>query len=485
LSHTWDVTDLPSGRKAIGCKWVFKRKKDAEGNVARYKARLCAKVFSQVHGIDYNETFSPVAKLQAIRTVLALAAKLDLELQQMDVRTAYLNSGLKETIFMGLPKLPHTMKNVPKGKVALLRKGLYGLKQAGRNWNTKINKFLTDFGFRRCKSDPCIYRLNRGKSIVFLVLYVDDLILAHNDKKLVTELKSKLGAEYDMKDLGDLCWCLGMQVTRHRPTRTLTIDQSSFAEAILKTFRMDECSPVTTPIVTGSKLTSDAQTDDSDLEKKYRQAVGSLMYLMLGTRPDLAFSVCTLSRFMAKPTAQHWVAMKRVLRYIRGTAELGIVFSGEKESRNLFGYCDSDWGGDTDTRKSTTGYIFFFVGPISWNTKRQPTVALSTTEAEYMAACTAAKQAIWLQQLFGELGFPQGTTNIFQDNRGCIQLANNPVFHKRTKHIDIRYHFIRELITDMRINLPWISTKDMVADFLTKPLARDLFEYFRKLAMCH
>jgi hypothetical protein len=430
-----------------------------------------------------------------------------MDIEQMDVRTAYLNSDLKEEVYMKLPKgyantalMKHDLraqKECMSGEsnqtpmVCKLKKGLYGLKQSGRNWNSDINKFLLDFGFTRCKSDPCVYILKRGKYTTIMILYVDDLIIAFNDRKTINELKAKLCSTYDMKDLGQLHWCLGMRIKRTRADRTLLVDQSTFALAILDKFKMSDCTPVSTPVALGIRLVK--ATDQNKLSERahaqYRQAVGSLMYLMFGTRPDLAYAISTLSRFVSRPSQIHWLALKRVFRYLRGTTTACISLGGDskdsKEDPQLMGYCDADWGGDLDTRRSTTGYVFKIAGgSISWSSKRQPTVALSSTEAEYMAVCAAAKEAIWLRQMLTELGMTQhGPSPIFQDNRGSIELAKNPVFHKRTKHIDIRFHFIRDLLKASRIMLPWISTKEMIADFLTKPSSRADFERQRSQTM--
>jgi hypothetical protein len=467
-NEVYTLTKLPEGRKAIGSKWVFKVKRDAEGKVERFKARLVAKGYNQKEGIDYNETFAPVAKFNSIRTVLAIAAVRRYTVHQMDVKTAFLNGELEEEIYMEQPEGAEV-----SGKERLvwkLRKSLYGLKQAPRVWNEKLDAYLKEVGFRRCESDHSVY-VNESLKVILLV-YVDDLLIA-GQLEGVLKTKEMLSSKFDMSDLGQVHWLLGMKVEVH--PGGIRMSQQLYVEGVLKKFGMEDCHPVGTPLE--GRLTEAKDLDEREKEEMenvpYRQAIGCLMYLMVGTRPDLAVAVSQVSRFMENPGPQHWQAVKHILRYLRGTASWCLNYSSEGKL-DLVGYCDADWAGDQDTRRSTTGYTFVLGGAsITWNCKRQPTVALSSTEAEYMAVCGAAKEAVWLRALLQEIGCEQeGATVLYVDNQGSIALAKNPVYHARTKHIDVQHHFIRNLVEERVIDLVYVHTSENVADVLTKPLAK-------------
>jgi transposase InsO family protein len=478
-NKTWRLVDLPQGRKVIGCKWVFKVKRNALGEVDRYKARLVAKGYSQSQGIDYNETFAPVAKFNSIRTLIALAAQYDLELHQMDVKTAFLNGNLEEDIYMEQPE--GFAKKGQVRKVCKLQKSLYGLKQAGRAWYQKIDSTLTtEMGFDRTHSDSCVYVLQKDGILIIMAIYVDDLIILANDLPALEKLKTDLAERFEMKDLGEAQFCLGIQIVRDRARKTISINQSVYIEGILKKFGMAECKPIGTPLDANTKITSSMSPEsDQELEKMkgtpYQQAIGSLMYAMLGTRPDIAYAVGALSRYNSNPGQGHWQAVKRIFRYLKGTTGQSLQYKAD--NKQLVGYCDADWGGDHDDRKSTTGYVFVLAGgAVSWASKKQPTVALSTTEAEYMATTQATKEAIWLQRLLGEVGFrtcAQSPMTIFSDNQSSVALTKNSVYHARTKHIDIQHHFVRERVENQEIAVMFCRTEDMVADVLTKGLARE------------
>ena len=483
--NTWKLVRLPTGRKAIGCKWVFKKKYNSKGLIERYKARLVALGYAQVEGIDYDETFAPVARFTSIRLVLALAALLDLDIFQMDVDTAFLNGVLEEDIYMKQPM--GFIDASKKDLVCKLKRGLYGLKQSPRIWNANIDEFLKGLGYKACGPDHCLYVLwsNTGKFII-VVLYVDDLIITGNDSTMLTNLKAQLSRKYKMKDLGELHWCLGMRVTRDRKKKTIKLDQAKYIGDVLKRFNMTECKPVATPAEPSVKLTKNTGSTNSNVP--YMSAVGSLMYAMVGTRPDIAFAVGAVSRYASNPGDEHWRAVKRILRYLKGTAEKGLLFSGSTTSVgvNVIGYSDADWAGCHDDRRSTTGYLFQLGGAaISWSSKKQKTTALSSTEAEYMALAATIKEAMWLRSLLREAGFPQKKpTVIYEDNQSCMLFSKNPGKHDRTKHIDIRYHYVREQVVEFKnVTLIYKPTDEMVADMNTKPLGGAKFLKFRDNAM--
>lgn len=472
---TWELAPLPPNRSSVGCKWVFSTKRDALGHVVRYKARLVARGFTQVEGVDFNETFAPVAKFNTIRCVVSIGAAMDLEMHNMDVKTAFLNPKLEEVIYMDQPQ-----GFVQQGKEHLkckLKKALPGLKQSGRAWYQDIDAMFVRKGFQRGHADHSLYIMQSSEFLVIVVLYVDDLILLASSMTKMLEVKAMLKEEYEMTDLGELSYCLGVEFKRDRAARTITMSQHKYLEEILKRFNIEECKAIGTPLDTHVKLPKLTEADFEEVKAEmasvpYKAAVGCLMYAMVATRPDLAFPVSVVSQHMSKYGPMHWAAVKRVMRYLQGTLKLELQLGGA--NLLLRGYCDADWAGDEGDRRFTTGYVFMLgVGAISWNSKRQPTIALSTTEAEYMAMSQCTKEAIWLRQLLADVGFvQQGGTQVLCDNQGAIALAKNPTHYSRTKHIDVQHHFIREQVEDQVIELKYVPTQAMVADVLTKALGK-------------
>lgn len=482
--RTWDLVPLPKGRKVVGCKWVFKVKQKADGTIDRYKARLVGQGFSQEHGIDYEEVFAPVARGNAIRTVLALANKLDWEIQQMDVKTAFLNGDLDTEIYMRQP--PGYVDKSHPDYVCKVKRSLYGLKQSARCWNAKIDGYLRETGYTRNPYDPCVYvktvadtKGGKPKPII-LILYVDDIVLTSSDKGLIDKEKALLAKGFEMEDRGDAHFILGMSIKRDRAKRILTIDQNRYLKAVLERFGMSDCTPIDTPIEPGKKFDVTKPEDQKADTRLYQEIIGSLTYAMTATRPDICAAVGMLSQFMANPNQEHLGAARRVLRYLKGTLNHGLRFDGNG-SEGLVGYSDADWAGDVVTRKSTSGYVYRFAGgTVSWSSKRQSVVAKSSTEAEYMALSLAASEAVWLRRLIGQFGRDQvdAPTTVYEDNLGAMALSKNAVYHSRTKHIDVQYHYVRECVDNGLISIVHVGTGEMVADVLTKGLARPKFRYF-------
>lgn len=488
---TYSLSRLPEGRHAIGCKWVFKIKRHADGSVDRYKARLVAKGFSQKEGLDYKETFAPVAKFASIRTLLALAAHQDYEVHQMDVKTAFLNGDLDVELYM---KQPEGFVTAGQELVCKLRKSLYGLKQAGRAWFEKINAALVNMDFTPLDPDHCVYVRHQGDEVLYIVLYVDDLLLIGSSLAEIKQLKLDLSNRFEMTDLGEAQYVLGLQLSRDRSALTLSLSQSDYIKRLLVRYGMSDTKPVPTPLAVNVRLSKDdcpsvvpTQPLLVDGKHTYASVVGSIMYAMLGTRPDLAFAIGQLTRFNSNPGLQHVVALKRVLRYLRSSIDFKLVYgatasgssgsSGSNQPKlDVFGFCDSDWGASIDDRRSVSGTVFVIAGgAVTWQAQRQKSVALSSVEAEYMAACQAAKDAIWLRSFLTGLGLEAtAPTTIFCDSQGAIALAKNPEQHQRSKHIDMRYHFVREQVAGGAIALLYTATSDMAADQLTKPLSREL-----------
>ena len=483
-NKTFELVPLPPGKNVVNNGWVFKAKPDANGNVSRFKARLVAKGFTQEYGIDYEEIYAPVAHDRSIKTILSLVNAMDLELHQMDVKTAFLNGELDTEIFMRQPE-GYVDPNNPD-LVCRLNKGLYGLKQAARCWNVAIDNYLKSIGYKSTNADPCVYTKQENRKLMILCLYVDDILLASNDKCWLESEKKVLKDGFEMVDQGEAHYILGMNIFRNKKERILFVNQTRYIQEILRRFGMgEENRPTSTPMDPNQSFRPcESEHERFHDVQLYKSAIGALTYVMSSTRPDLCASVGALARFSDNPTKEHWTAVKRILRYLRKTVDYGIQFGGKKETEKkveLKAFCDASWAGDIESRKSTSGFLIQLCdGPISWKNKRQDVVALSSTEAEYIAISFATQEIMWLRSFLNELGFPQkGPTVICEDNLNAIAIAKNPIACRRTKHIDVRYHYIREKVNENKISLQYCSTNDMLADILTKGLAKQKFENFR------
>ena len=338
-------------------------------------------------------------------------------------------------------------------------------------------------GFKQTKSDPCIYVSTTGRDPFYIGVYVDDMVIAGKDEASLQKVKDELGTKFEIKDLGKLKYFLGMTIVQNQEEQSTWMGQPDYTTKLLEKHGMSECKPVATPVDPGTHLTTLNEKEEVVDQQQYQSVVGSLMYLSVCTRPDIAYAVGTLARYSSKPGRSHWTAVKRVLRYLKGTANHGIVFRGGA-SGNIVGYSDADWAGDREDRKSTSGYLFQIAGgPISWRSKKQDTVALSTAEAEYVALCSAAQETVWLRRLISELNNPpDGPTTILEDNQSAMAMAKNPQFHGRAKHIDLRHHFIRERVNDGEVKLTYCPTQEMVADILTKGITQQQFCNLRQRA---
>ncbi|WVZ49078.1 LOW QUALITY PROTEIN: hypothetical protein U9M48_000459 [Paspalum notatum var. saurae] len=462
---TWDIVRLPAGKKAVRCKWIFKRKEGSSpSETTRYKARLVAKGFSQIPGIDYNDVFSPVVKHSSIRALFGIVAIHNLELEQLDVKTAFLHGDLEEEIYM----------DQPEGFI----KSLYGLKQSPRQWYKKFDSSMIANGFKRSQYDSCVYIKFVDGSPIYLLLYVDDMLIAAKSKVDIANLKAQLSSEFEMKDLGAAKKILGMEISRDRNSSLLFLSQHSYIQKVLRRFNMHDSNH--TSIASHFKLSSSqCPSTDSDFEYMsripYSSAVGSLMYAMVCSRPDLSYAMSLVSRYMANPGKEHWNAVKWILRYLRGTSDACLQFGRNREG--LVGYVDSDHAADLDKRRSLTGYVFTVGGcAVSWRACLQSTVALSTTEAEFIAVCDACKEAVWLKGLYAEFSGDTSCINLFCDSQSAIHLTKDQMFHERTKHIDVKYHYVREVVAEGRLKVCKISTHDNPADMMTKSVPVAKFE---------
>ena len=478
---TWELVDAPVDKNIVGLKWVFRTKYNADGSIQKHKARLVAKGYSQEQGIDYEETFSPVARFETVRVFLALAAQLKLPVYQFDVKSAFLNGDLEEEVYVSQPQ--GFVIGDTKNKVYKLNKALYGLKQAPRAWYSKIDSFFQENGFVKSENEPTVFVKKEGKNDFLMVcLYVDDMIYMGSSRALIDEFKSCMMNKFEMSDLGLLQYFLGLEVLQKEDG--IFVCQKKYAADLLKRFHTSNCEVEATPMNPNEKLQLKDGTRKAD-GRFFRSLVGGLNYLT-HTRPDIAFPVSYVSRYMHSPTKQHLGAAKRILHYIAGTKNFGIWYTNVPDFK-LVGFTDSDWAGCLDTRKSTSGSMFSLgSGAVTWSSKKQETLALSSSEAEYAAVTSAARQALWLRKLLVDFNCEQkGATKIFCDNRSAIAMAKNPAFHGRTKHIDVQHHFIRHLVADNRIELKFCGTSEQTADIFTKslPLAKHQF-FTSQLGVC-
>jgi hypothetical protein len=482
INKVWDLVEIPKGAKTVGCKWVYKTKRDSKGNIERFKARLVAKGYTQKEGIDYKETFSPVSSKDSLRIIMALVAHYDLDLHQMDVKTAFLNGDLYEDVYMTQPE-----GFVVEGKEHLachLKKSIYGLKQASRQWYLKFDQIIRQFGFRENKRDNCIYAKFRGSKYIFLVLYVDDILLASNDKNMVLETKRFLTSKFEMKDLGEASYVLGIEIYRDRHNGILGLSQKAYIEKILQKYNMSKCSASPAPIVKGDKFGKHQcpknKYEAAQMESiPYTSAVGSIMYAQVCTRPDLAFVTGVLGRYQQNPEPEHWKLVKKTLRYLQGTKDLMLTYK-RTDNLEVIGYSDSDFAGGGDDKKSTSGYIFTLAkGAISWKSSKQSVTASSTMEAEYVACHEATLQAMWLKNFVPGLRVVDSISKpltLYCDNQPAIRYANNNMSLKCSRHIEIKYDVVKDRIQDQTISLKYISTKLMLADPLTKGLPPNVFK---------
>ncbi|KAI3498732.1 hypothetical protein L1887_09191 [Cichorium endivia] len=475
-NNTWKLTILPKGRKPIGLKWVYKLKKDAEGKIVKHKARIVAKGYVQQKGVDFDDAFAPVARLETVRLLLSLAANEGWKVHHLDVKSAFLNGELNEEVYVCQPD-----GFVVAGKehmVYRLNKALYGLRQAPRAWNVRLDKTLKQLGFQRCPQEHAVYKRKKPNSLLIVGVYVDDLIVTGTSEQEVEFFKKQMKQDFDMSDLGELSFYLGIEVQQSKDK--FTISQGGYAKRILQVAGMEDCNPAKYPMEPKMPLTKDEGGVPVNATK-YRCLVGSLRYLT-HSRPDLSYSVGIVSRYMETPKESHLKAVKHILRYIKGTVDYGLVYR-KGGSGKLVGFSDSSHGMDLDDRKGTTGTVFYFSGsPITWSSQKQQTVALSSCEAEFMAATVAACQALWLRSLLKELtGWKADQVKLFVDNKSAIALMQNPVFHGRSKHIDTRFHFIRDCIEKNLITVEHVSGEEQRADPLTKALPRVKFLEMRDL----
>ena len=502
-NSTWKLVPVPENkREVIQGRWVFRTKTDSNGKIAKYKSRWVVKGFQQEEGFNYTDTFASVVKPMSYKILFNIAASLNLDIQQMDVKTAFLNSPINEEVYVEQPhgfevdsmeednnlkidlstpnnkfsKRHHTFPKNKRGKsnlVCKLERALYGLKQAPRAWYDTLSAFMIKANLHPLKSDHAVF-VNKARTL-YIAVYVDDILIFGSDSQEISTLKEQLHQRFNMTDLGPAHMYLGMEITRDYTSNTLSLNQQKYIQVVLNRFKMTDCNPVSTPMETGIKLSKRIDIATPFEKNQYQKLIGCLEYAAMATRPDITFAVHSLAQFSSNPDTIHFNAAKRILRYLKGSLNFGLVFKGNKsENFQLLGYSDADWAGSTHDRKSIGGYCFYLNNSlISHMSKKQKTIALSTAESETHAAIQATKEAIWLRNFLEELSFKQNQpTTILCDNQAAIALSHNPEFHSRSKHVDIQYHFLRQHVELKTVDLKYVGTEEMAADGLTKALSR-------------
>jgi hypothetical protein len=480
----WELVPRPRDANIVGCRWVFKVKTNADGTVERYKARLVAQGFRQKEGIDYQEVFAPTIGHESIRCILSLAASFDMEIHHMDIKTAFLHGELEETVYMRQP--PGFTRAGLQDHVCKLKRSIYGLKQSPRQWNKVIDRYLKEHGFKPSICEPCVYIRHRSEAKLpeIITLSVDDLLLIGQSVELVNGMKRMLSNRFEVTDLGELNYFLGIKVDRDRTVRTITLSQPKYINDILERFNMTDCHPSPLPVVPksylprGKDIPVTAETRELLSQIPYREAVGCLMYLMVTTRPDIGYAVQSVSQHTSTPRVVHWEAVKRILKYLRGTVNLGLTLGG-KDEPCLKAFADADWANDPSDRKSISGYYFTLgVGAFVWKSLKQHLTASSSTEAECISLWSATKHVDHILCLLSELGCPQqGPIEVFQDNKSTIAVCE--MARPKSKHIDVKHCAVREKVTSGSIKLTFTKSCDMTADALTKGLPWPRFRQFR------
>ncbi|MBW0540859.1 hypothetical protein O181_080574 [Austropuccinia psidii MF-1] len=468
--NVWEVVPITEKTRLIGTTWVYKTKRNERKEVLEYKARLCAQGFSQTPGIDFGKTFAPTGRLNSLRTLISFAASNNLKFEQVDIKSAFLNAPLEEEVFLAIP---HGL-DLDKRKVCLrLNKAIYGLRQAPRAWYNQLSEWLETAGFKAAISDPCVF-YRKLEPPIWLFIHVDDIAVFGKD---LTEFKLEIQNEFKTKLLGQADLLLGIKI--HQDENSISLSQEHHVESLLDLYGMSNCRPVATPLVPNEhlELPTQAEVDEfNKLDINYRSAIGSLSYISTTTRPDISFAVSALSQFLEKPGIRQWKAFLHVLRYLNGTADLCVTYQ-KNMNESAVAYCDADWGNCRVTRRSVSGHLILLNnGLVIWKTKKQPTVSLSSAEAEYKALCNLASEILWFQQFCVEVNITHSLQpmKVYEDNQGCIDTANSDcnANTRRMKHIEIQLHFIRDAIKNSKISLTYTPTSRMLADFLTKSVCK-------------
>jgi hypothetical protein len=479
-NQTWELVNKPPDKNIVGSRWVYKSKRSRDGNINCFKARLVAQGFSQRFGQDYDEVFAPVLRQTTFRMLLSVAAMRNYVVHHFDVKTAFLNGKLDDVIYMRQP--PGFEEEGQEEKVCLLKKSLYGLKQAAKVWNDLLKKCLFEQNFQQSENDPCLFfkKTSTGKS-VYVLVYVDDLLVISDEVSEIKNVEVMLKKTVDVKDLGKVFCYLGINVEQDENGNFL-INQQNYIKEVLLEFGLQNAGVSNVPISNGYGK-SDAKSSTLTSNKEYQRLLGSLLYIAINSRPDISASICILAQKASKPNSEDWVELKRVLKYLKGTSGYKLALSKclNNSQQLLVGFSDANWGENRIDRKSNSGFLIkMFGGIVSWCCRKQNCVALSSSEAEYIALSETSKEIIWMRRVLEELGykFNQATT-IYEDNQSCIVMSSENRSNNRTKHIDIRYHHVRDSVTKKIIECEYLCTEKMLADIMTKPLSGVRFKTLR------
>lgn len=473
-NDTWELTELPIGRRAIGSKWVFKNKVDENGEIIRRKARLVAQGFSQKFGIDYDEVFAPVARSTTLRMLLSVAGERNYSVRHFDITTAFLNGNLNEEIYMKQPPGFST-----GDKVYRLKKSLYGLKQAARVWNQTLHEALTTNGCDQNETDKCLYVKKEDGKVMFILIHVDDILVAYSDEKLASSTMKNVGKGFEIKDLGEVKHYLGISI--ERKDGNFLISQQKYIDEIVMEAGLTDAKTSKFPLDTGYYKQEGKLLPSNE---EYRKLIGMLLYLTTHTRPDIAACVSILSKRVEQPRINDLNEVKRVVRYLKGTRNLKLKLNDVDKGGELHAHSDSDWAEDRSDRKSNSGYhCAINGGTISWSSRKQGVTALSSCEAEFIALTETCREVVWLMEIAKAFDVKiNKPVTIHTDSQSCMAMIHNEKFSGRTKHIDVRYNFIRDQVTDGRVKLVYVPTEFNIADLMTKPLAGPKTEALRKLA---
>ena len=490
VNSTWTLVDRPKGIHTTGSRWVFKQKFNANGKIDKFKARVVAQGYTQIEGVDYFDTYAPVVKYNSLRVILSIATIKDYEIKQMDVATAFLNADIKETLYMEQPP----GFNTDKSKVCKLNKTIYGLKQSPMEWNKVLNDYLVSQQFIPLVSDPCVYqRKSKTGKVMIIAIFVDDIISCFHksDESDFSYFKANFTQKYKTTDLGDATWILKMKITRDRKNRTLLLTQQLYNEMVVDRFNMSNAKCSTTPEKISHELSlsqcpTTVEEKEAMLAIPYKSAIGSLLYATISTRPDIAHSTGMLARYLHNPAREHWNAAKVTLSYLKSTSNYGLKYTGfnrdgSEKSITTSAYSDANWAGDKEDRKSTTGYLVSVGNNLtSWKSQKQQTVAQSSAESEYIAVAECTKELLWTNSLLEELSLPQTSPSIIQcDNQAAISYTDTNAINNKLKHIQIKWHAIKDCVARKQIKVNWVSTTEQLADILTKPLGEQVFTPLR------
>ena len=477
--HVWDLVPRPANANIVTCKWVYKTKEDAEGNPVKRKARLVARGFTQVEGIDYEETFAPTAKFVTIRLIISLATSLGWPMEQADIDTAFLWSDIDEDIYMQQPE-GHTDPVHPE-YVCKLLKSLYGLKQAAHLWNQLLSKTLRGANYQQLLTDTsCFVKTDQQGTAAVIAVHVDDLLIAARTEELIRQTVRDLQQFFQVKELGPVQWLLGIAVQRDKEAGTTLIHQQKYINDMVERFGQRDAAALNLPYAGGDEKQPEEAVPCTPKETSlYRSIVGSLLYAAVATRPDVTETVSRLCRAMQAPTTVDMKKAVRCLRYLKGTADLGIQYTA---SSGVVGYVDSNWGGPLERRLSRTGYAFLLnSGAIIFRSMIQKSQALSTAEAEYVALCAASQDAAYLLQMLQEMGMGDNApVTLLEDNQACMDIASKDIASPKLKHVDIRFHFVRTMVHEGKVQLIYCPSYHQAADILTKGV--DSLAFFRHRA---